>query len=50
MKRMFNKITILIAIFVVTLSLNFPLTRTRETCFIITQGQYELEYVVSGNS
>jgi hypothetical protein len=30
--------------------LNFPLSKSRETCLIITQGYYEFEYVVSGHT
>lgn len=32
------------------LALNFPLTKSRETCLIVTQGYYEFEYVVSGHN
>ncbi len=31
-------------------ALNFPLSKSRETCLIITQGYYEFEYVVSGHT
>lgn len=30
--------------------LNFPLSKSRETCLVITQGHYEFEYVVSGHT
>ena len=45
-------ITVLVTLLMVatTQALNFPLTRTRETCFVVTQGNYEIEYVVSGQS
>ncbi len=30
--------------------LNFPLTKSRETCLVVSQGDYEFEFVVSGQS
>lgn len=41
---------VLLALLSIALTLNIPLTRSRETCLVITQGFYEFEFVVSGNN
>ena len=43
-----SRILTLIVLILTVNSLNIPLPRSRETCMVITQGNYEFEYVVSG--